>query len=60
MRKFQKRAKLRIEKELDIVNFMKKQLKLSIAIESLLSRPYMTFVNTDKHLTLEESVSDDS
>ena len=36
IRKFKKRAKLRIEKELDIVNFMKKQLKLSIAIESLL------------------------
>ena len=50
----------RFEKELDVVSFMRKQLKLSAIFENVLTKKQKSLVRTNTRFTLEDSVSEGS
>ena len=52
------KALQRIEKELDIVNFVRKQLKISVALETIFSRAERVSFNNNRRFTLDTSGSD--
>ena len=52
------KALQRIEKELDIVNFVRKQLEISVALETIFSRAERVSFNNNRRFTLDTSGSD--
>ena len=52
------KALQRIEKELDIVNFVRKQLKISVALETIFSRAERVSFNNNRRFNLDTSGSD--
>ena len=55
-----KKALRRVQKELDIVNFIKKQIKVNIILETIFSKTERILVNKNKRFELNQSVSEES
>ena len=49
-----------LEKELDVVNFLRKQIKVRIILDQIFTRDEKAKMNHDKRLILESSISEKS
>ena len=58
--KFRERAQERLEKELDVVNFVRKFIKVSIILETIFTGVEKTLVRNNKKFTLKQPVSEES
>ena len=59
-KKRKERASARFEKELDVVNFMRKQLKLKAISELILTKVQKSKVKNDYRFSLDHSISEES
>ena len=54
------KAEARIEKELDIVNFIRKQIKLKVILEKIFNKEERKQIRKNKRFRLTQDVSEDS